>query len=320
MRVVAFGGTNMSLDAAVRERIESIVRSDRVVLFMKGTPEAPQCGFSAQVVSILGRLLPSYGSFDVLSDREVREGIKEFSNWPTIPQLYVDGEFQGGCDIVKELYASGELNELLGVQLAPVTVPKVRITDGAAQILRDALKSQGGELHVAIDPTFKHSLSLGPRGANEIAAESNGLTLLFDRDSASRADGLVLDAADSGGGRMALTVENPNAPKSMPVNQLSPRELRDLLDSGQPVHLFDVRTPDEHRTAHIREAKLVDGPIAAEIEKLPKDTLLVFHCHHGGRSQAAAEHFASRGFVNVHNLAGGIDAWSRDVDPSVPRY
>ena len=311
----------MSLEAGLRERIESIVRSDRVVLFMKGTPDAPQCGFSAQVVSILGRILPSYGSFDVLSDREVREGIKEFSNWPTIPQLYVDGEFQGGCDIVKELYASGELNELLGVPLAPVSAPTVRISDAAAQILRDAQKGQGGELHVAIDPAFKHSLSLGPRAGHEIAAESNGLTLLFDRDSAGRANGLVLDAADSGGGRMALTVENPNAPHSAPpVNQLSARDLKNLFDSGEDVRLFDVRTPDEHRTAHIAQATLVDGRVAAEIEKLPKDTLLVFHCHHGGRSQAAAEHFASRGFTNVHNLAGGIDAWSRDVDPSVPRY
>jgi monothiol glutaredoxin len=109
----------MSLDPALRERLESIVRSDRVVVFMKGTPDAPQCGFSAQVVSILGRLIPSYGSFDVLSDREVREGIKEFSDWPTIPQLYVAGEFQGGCDIVKELYASGELQQLLGVPIKP---------------------------------------------------------------------------------------------------------------------------------------------------------------------------------------------------------
>jgi monothiol glutaredoxin len=104
----------MSLDPALRERLESIVRSDRVVVFMKGTPDAPQCGFSAQVVSILGRLVPTYGSFDVLSDREIREGIKEFSNWPTIPQLYVDGEFIGGCDIITDLHESGELAALLG--------------------------------------------------------------------------------------------------------------------------------------------------------------------------------------------------------------
>ena len=89
--------------------------------------------------------------------------------------------------------------------------------------------------------------------------------------------------------------------------------------AGTPL-LLDVRTPEEHRTARIADAQLVDARVAAEIEKLPKDTLIVFHCHHGGRSQAAAEHFASAGFSNVHNLAGGIDAWSRDVDPSVPRY
>ena len=180
----------MSLDPALRERLDQIVRSDRVVLFMKGNPDAPQCGFSAQVVSILGRLLPTYGSFDVLSDREVREGIKDYSNWPTIPQLYVDGEFQGGCDIVKELYASGELQTLLGVKLQDVPVPKVTVSDDAAVLLRGAVKSQGGELHVAIDASFKHSLSLGPREGHEIAVESNGLTILFDRESALRANGL----------------------------------------------------------------------------------------------------------------------------------
>ncbi len=309
----------MSLDPALRERLDSIVRSERVVLFMKGNPDSPQCGFSAQVVSILGRLLPSYGSFDVLSDREVREGIKEFSNWPTIPQLYVDGEFQGGCDIVKELYASGELQQLLGVPTKEVPVPRVTVSDDAAVLLRGAVKSQGGELHVSIDASFKHSLSLGPRAGHEIAAESNGLAILFDAESALRANGLVIGAADSGG-QKALTVENPNAPRAEPVNQLSARELQAIMESGQAFHLYDVRTPEEQRQARIADATLVDARVAAEIEKLPKDALIVFHCHHGGRSQAAAEHFASAGFTNVHNLAGGIDAWSRDVDPSVPRY
>src|SRR5262245_60870968 len=115
----------MSLSPALRSRIESIIAAEPVVVFMKGSPDSPQCGFSAQVVSILSRLLPSYGHFDVLSDRDVREGIKEFSSWPTIPQLYVRGEFQGGCDIVKEMYASGELHQVLGLDVAPVSAPKV---------------------------------------------------------------------------------------------------------------------------------------------------------------------------------------------------
>jgi monothiol glutaredoxin len=309
----------MSLSPALRERIQSIVDSDRVVLFMKGSPDAPQCGFSSQVVSILNRLLPGYGSFDVLSDRDVREGIKEFSNWPTIPQLYIGGEFQGGCDIVKEMYATGELHQALGLELANVEPPRVTVTDAAAGLLRDAKARQGGELHVAIDAGFKHALSLAPRAGHEVAAESNGITLLFDRDSAQRANGLTIDAVDQGG-RKALAVENPNAPKAGAVNQLSVRELRGWLDAGEKVHLYDVRTPDEHRKARIAGATLVDQQVAAEIEKLPRDARIVFHCHHGGRSQAAAEHFAALGFSNVHNLAGGIDAWSREIDPSVPTY
>jgi len=104
----------MALSAATKQRIEGLIGSDRVVLFMKGNRRAPQCGFSAQVVQILDAHLPSYTTVDVLQDAEIRQGIKEFTNWPTIPQLYVGGEFVGGCDIVTELYQSGELDGLLG--------------------------------------------------------------------------------------------------------------------------------------------------------------------------------------------------------------
>lgn len=103
----------MSLSAEALEKITSLVHSDRVVLFMKGTPEAPQCGFSATVVQLLSAFPVSYTSFDVLQDSEIRAGIKEYASWPTVPQLYVDGEFVGGCDIVESLYASGELERRL---------------------------------------------------------------------------------------------------------------------------------------------------------------------------------------------------------------
>jgi monothiol glutaredoxin len=93
-----------------------------------------------------------------------------------------------------------------------------------------------------------------------------------------------------------------------------------MMDEGKKLELFDVRTPEERAIARIESARLLDKETARYIESLPKDTLLVFHCHHGGRSQQAAEHFRDRGFTNVHNLAGGIDAWSVEVDPSVPRY
>lgn len=103
----------MPLDDATRQRIASLIESDRVVLFMKGNPEFPQCGFSAQLVQILNRVAPSYSTCDVLADPQIREGIKVFSSWPTIPQLYVDGEFLGGCDIVTEMFSSGELEQKL---------------------------------------------------------------------------------------------------------------------------------------------------------------------------------------------------------------
>jgi monothiol glutaredoxin len=95
------------------ERIKELIVSSDVVLFMKGVPAAPQCGFSAAVVQILSQLDVPFKSVDVLSDFEIREGIKAFSNWPTIPQPYVKGEFVGGCDIVREMFQAGELTALL---------------------------------------------------------------------------------------------------------------------------------------------------------------------------------------------------------------
>lgn len=99
----------MPLPEATRQRIQRAIDSDGVVLFMKGTRGAPRCGFSARVVEILDRLVPDYTTIDVLADPEIRQGIKDFSSWPTIPQLYVGGEFLGGSDIVAELDETGEL-------------------------------------------------------------------------------------------------------------------------------------------------------------------------------------------------------------------
>jgi monothiol glutaredoxin len=97
----------------VFERIKQDVTSNPVVLYMKGTPVFPQCGFSAAVVQILSELGVKFKGIDVLTDPEIRQGIKEFSSWPTIPQLYVKGEFVGGCDIIREMAETGELKQLL---------------------------------------------------------------------------------------------------------------------------------------------------------------------------------------------------------------
>ena len=97
----------------VQARIDSLVKEHPVLVFMKGNREYPQCGFSAQVVRILDSMLPEYETVDVLQDQSIRDGIKEYASWPTIPQLYLDGEFQGGCDIITEMYQSGELQQKL---------------------------------------------------------------------------------------------------------------------------------------------------------------------------------------------------------------
>ena len=97
----------------VHARIEKLIADNPVVLFMKGTPQFPQCGFSGRVIQILDRLGAPVVGVNVLDDAEIRQGIKDFANWPTIPQLYVKGEFVGGCDIVTEMFQSGELGSFL---------------------------------------------------------------------------------------------------------------------------------------------------------------------------------------------------------------
>jgi len=111
------------MDNPVIERIKQDIGTSDVVLYMKGTPVFPQCGFSAAVVQVLSHLGVKFKGINVLEDPGLRQGIKEFSNWPTIPQLYVKGEFVGGCDIIREMYETGELQEMLsthGVDVQPV--------------------------------------------------------------------------------------------------------------------------------------------------------------------------------------------------------
>ncbi len=308
----------MNVDQATRDRIEQMVRTDRVVLFMKGTRTAPQCGFSAATVGILDSLLPEYTTFNVLEDQGVREGIKAYSNWPTIPQLYVDGEFMGGCDITKQMFNTGELHQALGLGEPDRTPPEIAISDAAGETIRGALESNPGmHVHLSIDARWQHSFTLGPAEGHEVKAESNGIVVLMDVATAQKARGLSLDIEDTLQGK-AFRVDNPNAPE--PVRQMEPEALKRHLDAADPVHLVDVRPADERAKAEIPGAISLEGDGMTRLSSLPRDAMLVFYCHTGQRSQAAAEHFRLQGFGNVHNLAGGIDAWSQRVDPSVPRY
>jgi monothiol glutaredoxin len=305
-------------DEATQNELAKLVRSDHVVLFMKGNRSAPQCGFSAAVVEILDRYVPEYTTVNVLADPAIREGIKKLSDWPTIPQLYVAGEFVGGADIVRQMDADGELVKTLGNAVKAIEPPAVTVTDAAAAVFRQASAEgdRDDDLRVTIDAQFRHDLSLGPTQEHDVAVISNGIKLVFDPSSARRAAGLVIDYVEAP--QAGFKLDNPNAPTR--VEQTAAKQVKAWMDAGEPMRLLDVRTPAERSTASIEGSTLVTDENIDELLALPKDTKLVFHCHHGMRSYQAAQHFAQKGFRNLHNLVGGIDAWSTEVDESVPRY
>jgi len=178
----------MSLDPALRQRIEALLHAHRVVLFMKGSPQAPQCGFSAKAVAALDALGVDYAHSDVLADGAIREGIKAYGEWPTIPQLYIDGQLVGGSDIIEQMANSGELHAALGLAPPDRTPPTVNITPAAAQMLRQAVEDAGGEVVVKldIDKNFRTRLQLAQDDPNAITAEAEGVRIQFDLAGARR--------------------------------------------------------------------------------------------------------------------------------------
>ena len=202
-------------------RIRTLLSESPVVLFMKGDPDRPQCGFSARTVGVLHGLGVDFEHVDVLMDPDVREGIKAYNDWPTIPQLYVDGEFVGGCDIV----------------------------------LEDARRRFAG----------RAARGGGPRGRGDVQCT----------------------AAEVVAG---------------------------WLEQGVPFEFLDVRTHQEFEWASVEGARLLTADQLPALEALPRDTRIAFRCHHGVRSQAAARAFQTLGFSELHNVVGGIEAWSIEVD------
>ncbi|MFO0621838.1 MAG: Grx4 family monothiol glutaredoxin [Polyangia bacterium] len=311
----------MALSSETRSQIETLLRQHTVVLFMKGNKQQPRCGFSAKVVEILDGHGVDFRDVDVLSDPALREGIKEFSNWPTIPQLFYQGSLIGGSDIVRQLEESGELLPSLGIDPSKVvhTPPSISISPEAAAAIKDAAKEAepGQQLRMVLQRGGQ-SIDLyfdSPR-ANDLTVEQHGITVLFDRASAKLASGIAIGFVDGPGG--GFRIDNPNLPAR--VGTLTPAELQKMLTAKVPLRLLDVRTERERTVARIAGDEWIEELARTELNSLSKDTMLVVYCHHGTRSHAAAEQLVASGFRNVWNLSGGIDAWSRQVDPSVARY
>lgn len=309
----------MSLSPAVQQRIEHLLADNRVVLFMKGEPGAPRCGFSAKAIGILDSLAVEYATVDVLSDEEIRDGIKVYGSWPTIPQLYVERELVGGSDIIEQLLNSGELHQLLGLAAPDRTPPVLHVTPAAAKAISDAMAEvePGVGLHLSVDPQFNAQFQLRPTTGQEIIAEAGGLRFHLDLASAPRANGIQIDWVEDVRGA-GLAISNPNAPP--PVLALDVDALKVRLDAGD-ITVIDIRPPGERAAAPFPGAhEVLDQGSIDRLSQGDKNQPLAFLCHFGNSSRQAAEHFRGLGFRQVFNVEGGIDAWAQRIDSSVPRY
>ena len=307
----------MSLSDSVKSKIDNYVQGNKVVLFMKGTPQQPQCGFSAKTIAALDSVLPDYASVNVLDDPEVREGIKAYGNWPTIPQLYIDGELVGGCDIVLNMLNSGELHECLNLEAPDRTPPEITITSTAADQIKESMQGHEGiALHFQVDANWDSQFNLAPAEGNEISAESNGISILMDLATAQRAGGAVIDWVSSIQGE-GLAIDLPQAPK--PVKQMTVQELAKKLEEGN-FTLVDIRGDEERARAFIEGAEVLTREVMEKLEQMPKESEIAFICQHGNASQGAAEYFRKKGFTKISNVAGGIKAWSQEIDSSLPVF
>jgi monothiol glutaredoxin len=309
----------MSLEPALRQRIESLLSSHEVVLFMKGSPEAPRCGFSAKAAGILDALVDNYHTVDVLADGDIREGIKTYGSWPTIPQLYVKGELVGGSDIIESMLNDGQLHQLFGQPAPDRTPPTLQISERAVEAVQNAMDEveEGVGLHLSVDARFNAQFQLKPIEGHEIVAMAGPIKVHLDLASAPRAQGIEIDWVDGPRGS-GLSIRNPNAPPA--VGNLDVREMDAQVRAGS-LTVIDVRNPAERASATLPFAhEVLDEDSHDRLAALPKDRPLAFVCHHGMSSRGAAEHFRQLGFAKVFNVEGGIDRYAQEVDTSVPRY
>lgn len=296
-----------ALDPEVQSMIEQQIASAEVVLYMKGSPKMPQCGFSAKTAGLLDGLLNGdYAAYNVLDDERVREGIKAFSDWPTIPQLYIRGEFVGGCDIITEMYNAGELHEMLGLEVPDRTPPEITITERAAIEIRGFLDQYPGQyLHFSVTPDWEARFEIGPRGGHEIATEAAGMTVLMDLATAQKAKGATIDWVDTMQGS-GLKLDLPGAPPA--VKSITPDELQARLNQGEDIWVVDTRPEPDRQAKPVAFAKPLDADMMARLKEADSQQPVVFMCHVGITSLKIAEHYRKQGMTQLFNLEGGVEA------------
>ncbi|MEZ4335751.1 MAG: Grx4 family monothiol glutaredoxin [Sandaracinaceae bacterium] len=302
---------------SVQEEIQRVVVDNRVVLFMKGSRMAPQCGFSARAVDILDEYLEDYRTVDVLADPAVREAIKDFSAWPTIPQLYVDAKFVGGSDIIHEMTKSGELAELLGTPRIEMSEPKVALSKAAEEAFIRFWDVEGDTEEPVVRLTISSNWETArPRpGAAGDSCSSYGRARPGDDASvARRADGVTIDYMERGG-NIGFGLSNPAPAHGRPAH----RRRAQALDGRRKAPPPDRRaTPEEWATAKIEGAD-ARTEILDSLESLDRQKTARLMCHHGMRSQQAYSHLLAQGSATC-TTCRRIDARSLQCGPDVPRY
>ena len=230
------------------------------------------------------------------------------------PVQIVGGEAGAGGD-VESFFTKPRDSQVTFNAAAAVAKPSLGCLLQHAAFQQQA-QGDTGSLRIQVDEGFQYGIGIDDKRPGDMEVISNGVTILVDPDSAKRADGMTLDFREGSDG--GVVIDNPNEPAQ--VNQLSVTELKALMDDGTALELLDVRTDDERETAIIEGSRQFTRESMTYLEGLDKGAMLVLHCHHGGRSQQAAEQLRGKGFSNLHNVVGGIDAWSLEIDSSVPRY
>lgn len=299
------------MNEQTKQEIEKLISNNTCVLFMKGNPKHPQCGFSSNTVKILNEIVGEDFSYcNVLEDQNIREGIKEYGNWPTIPQLYINKELVGGNDIVTEMYNSGELQTMLGKPMPERKPALITITEKAKENILSGIENIGSSvLMLSIDSQFNTRFSIEEPKGYELTSDVGDIKIYMDIGTAKRADGIEIDWVEDLQGS-GLVIKNPNEPKS--VNQISKNELEKGMADGVYSHIYDVRGEHEFLANSIPGSKRLDKQNMQEIENLEKHTPLVFVCSVGNSSQGACEFYRKKGYTNVNNLVGGVSVWSNN--------
>jgi monothiol glutaredoxin len=294
-----------------KQNIEKLITDNNCVLFMKGNPTHPQCGFSSNTVGILKELVgDEFAYCNVLEDSQIREGIKVYGNWPTIPQLYINKELVGGNDIVTEMYNTGELHTLLDLPQPTREPANITISEKAAENILSGTENMGSNvLMLSIDGQFNTRFSIEEPKGYEVISECGEIKIYMDVGTAKRADGIEIDWVEDLQGA-GLVIKNPNEPKA--VNQISVNDLKEGMKKGLYTHVFDVRNEQQFSEQSIDGAQRLDKANMQMIENLDKNTALVFVCTMGSSSQGACDFYRKKGFTNVNNLVGGVTAWFKD--------